>query len=197
MQIPFARAAACRRLLTATMIVVCVMGVASADAERRAKPHKENRKADSRVVEQMEEKWRLALVNSDGPALDKLLADDFMGISSNGTVSDKHQYIARLSSHQSEFKTFEVLEQKIRVQPGLAVATSEARVIGSLESRPIRGIFRYTKVYSRDTTGQWKVLSFEATRVSGPRSDSMDLLQGQPLGRSNSAAPATAEPSAP
>jgi hypothetical protein len=152
----------------------------SACAEKQNKAHKENRRTESREIEGLETQWRDAMVKGDTAQLDKLLADDFWGISANGTLSDKQQYLRRLSARQNQFTTIDVMDTKMRVQPANAVVTSQARVVGQMDGRPVEGIFRYTKVYARDQ-GRWVVTNFEATRVSGPREHDNDMQRGMPL----------------
>jgi ketosteroid isomerase-like protein len=154
----------------------CAWAKASKD-----KPHKENKRMDSREIEGLESQWRDAMIRSDMPALEKLLAEDFLAISASGTLSDKQQYLHRMESRQNQFSQIDLMDMKVRILPGTAVVTSQVRVTGQLESRPISGVFRYTKVYRRNASGQWLVLNFEATRVSGPHADEMDMQRGQPL----------------
>ena len=152
------------------VMVVCALLAASnclcAGAEKHPKPHKENRRSDSHEIEAMEEQWRDAMLKNDVATIEKMTTDDFLSISSNGTLSDKQQYLHRISRHVNEFTNIELKVLKVRVQAGSAIATSQTHVIGTLEGRPVDGIFRYTKVYTRATGGQWRVANFEVTRVS-------------------------------
>ena len=168
---------------------VCLIGFAAflvlpcmhAEAKQN-KPHKESKRADTREIEALEAKWRDAMVKGDSAELEPLLAEDFFGISSNGTVSDKGQYLQRLTSHNNQFSAIELMDQKVRMQPTTVIVVSQARVIGQLNGRPINGVFRYTKVYGREA-GAWRVLNYEATRVSGSHADDSDMRLGTPLSR--------------
>jgi ketosteroid isomerase-like protein len=147
---------------------------------KQSKPHDKNKRAETKAIETLESKWRDAMVKADTVLLDKLLADDFFGISSNGTVSDKAQYIQRIAHHQTQFTMIDLMEQKVRMRPTTAIVVSQARVTGEIDGHPINGVYRYTKVYGRDT-GSWRVLNFEATRVSGPHMDETEMHRGMPL----------------
>ncbi len=150
-------------------------------AAKAGKPHKESRRAESKEIEAMEQRWRNALLQSDIATLDKMLAEDFISISSNGTLSDKQQYLQRLSSHVNKIASLDVLDLKVRVRPGSAIAVSQARVIGSIEGHAVDGLFRNTKVYGRSANGQWRILNSEATRVSGLTKEEGDMEGGTPL----------------
>ena len=153
----------------------------SSAARALAKPHRESRKTESREIEALEAQWRSALLTANASSMDKMLAEDFLGISSSGTLSDKQQYLHRISSHANQFQSIDLLDLKVRAQGTTAIATSKVHAVGSLEGHPVNGIFRYTKVYGRNPAGQWRVLSFEATRVSGLSADDGEMMRGTPL----------------
>ena len=154
----------------------------SARGARTTKPHKETRRSESHEIESLEEQWRDALVKNDPTLIDKMTTDDFLAISSNGTISDKQQYLKRISSRINQFSTFELQVLKVRVQAGSAIATSQAHVIGTLDARPVDAIFRYTKVYTRTAAGAWRVANFEVTRVSRAAAGEQGMVRGLPLG---------------
>lgn len=171
-----------RRVLAAAVLCAfAVVGCRFVAAEKQVKPHKENRRSDSHQIEAMEEQWRDALLKSDTSVLDKMTTDDFLSISSNGTLSDKQQYLKRVSSHLYQFSTMDLMVLKVRVQPGSAIATSQTHIVGTLEGRPVDAIFRYTKVYTRSPGGPWRVANFEATRVSRPGAGDPGMNRGMPL----------------
>ena len=49
-----------------------------------------------REVEMMEEQWRQAQLTDDVPAMDRLLSDDYVGISMDGEITTKTQQLDRL-----------------------------------------------------------------------------------------------------
>ena len=172
-----------RQLLA--LAILCALLKAStgvcAAADNPSKPHKENRRVDSHQIEALEEQWRDALLKNDPAVIDKITTDDFLAISSNGTLSDKQQYLKRIASRVNQFSTFELQVLKVRVQAGTAIATSQAHVVGMLDKRPVDAVFRYTKVYTRSPSGTWRVANFEVTRVSRGSSGDDGMERGMPL----------------
>ncbi|MEZ2348078.1 nuclear transport factor 2 family protein [Terriglobus sp. RCC_193] len=162
-------------------LLLCGSVVLSACADKPAKPKKENRRAESHQIEMLEQSWLQALTKADTAVLEKLMAEDFLAISANGTLSDKQQYLQRVSTGVNSFRSIDVMDIKVRMQPSAAVVVSQVRVLGQLDSHPVNAVFRYTKVYGRASNGQWRVLNLEATRVSGP--DEMGMHRGMPLSR--------------
>ena len=148
-------------------------------AAKPVKVLKESRRVETRQIESMEEQWRNAVVKGDSSLLEKLLSDDFLAISARGTLSDKQQYMGRIASHTTQFSAFQLMDLKITVHQGSAVAVSQAHIAGVLEGKPIEGVFRYTKVYGRSAGGAWRMTNFEATRVSAASTGEMD--SGSPL----------------
>ncbi len=168
------------------LLGICLLGalgvvVAPCAHAFSIKPHRTG-KADQQAISGIEDQIRSALLSGDSGMLDKVLADDFLGISANGTLSDKQQYLRRIGKHEHQFTRIDTLERKIRIQPSTAVVTTTVNVVGKLDGAPIAGVFRYTRVYARQTGGIWKVINFEATRVSGTNG-SGDLNRGIPVRR--------------
>ena len=55
-----------------------------------ALPHREKSEIH-KEIEALEEQWRLATVTNNIGEMNRLLADDYVGITSNGTVENKQQ----------------------------------------------------------------------------------------------------------
>lgn len=168
-------------LLAASVCAAIMLCALPAHAAKFGKLTKENKRADSREIERLEDEWRQALLTSDSVMLEKLLADDFLGISANGTLSDKQQYLRRIGGREHIFSTMDQLTLKVRMQGSSAIVVSEARVTGQLDGSPIAGVYRYTRVYGRKPGGPWKVVNFEATRVSGEVESKKEMHGGTPV----------------
>jgi ketosteroid isomerase-like protein len=116
-------------------------------------------------IAQLEEAWREAILKSDSAALDKLLADDYTGITAKGAIQTKDQAIESLKSGALQLTVLEILDRKVRVYGATAVVTSMAELTGSKSDEEMTGRYRYTRVYVRNPQGQWKIVSFEASRI--------------------------------
>ncbi|MBS1815262.1 MAG: nuclear transport factor 2 family protein [Acidobacteria bacterium] len=127
----------------------------------------------------MEDAWRTALLAGNPAPLEPIIADDFLGIGANGTISNKAQYLENLHAGRFAFKSMDVESTNIRMLRDVAIVNSTIRIDATLHGSPYRGLFRYTRVY-RLIGNEWKVINFEATRVSGSGSND-DMQRGQPL----------------
>jgi ketosteroid isomerase-like protein len=119
-------------------------------------------------IDQLEESWRDAVMKANSAEMDKLLADDFLGITAFGTVQTKEQTLTSLRDGRMKFTTLEISDRKVRFYGTTALVTSVADVQGSTSEGELAGNFRYTHVYIRDPQGTWRIVSFEASRIREP-----------------------------
>jgi ketosteroid isomerase-like protein len=121
-----------------------------------------------RQVEALEEQWRQAQLAGDVATMDSLLSDDYIGISMTGQVNTKAQQLDRMRNHKIVLSKIDLGEMQVKLVGAIAIVTSRAEVEGTNDGTPVKGTYRYTRVYQRLPTGEWKITSFEATRVPGP-----------------------------
>jgi ketosteroid isomerase-like protein len=126
-----------------------------------------------RQVEALEEEWRTAQLAGDIVVMDRLLSDDYIGISMTGQVNTKAQQLDRARDHKLVLSKLDLGERQVKLVGAIAIVTSLADVEGTNDGVPVKGTFRYTRVYQHLPSGEWKITSFEATRVP-----SRDILHG-------------------
>jgi ketosteroid isomerase-like protein len=137
-------------------------------------PLHEKKHAAKQQVEALEDQWRQAQLAGDVAAMDKLLSDDYIGISMTGQVNTKTQQLDRMRMHKVVLTRLDLGERQVKLIGSIAIVTSRAEVEGTNDGAPIKGTYRYTRVYQRLPSGAWKITSFEATRVPGPRDGNRD-----------------------
>jgi ketosteroid isomerase-like protein len=116
-------------------------------------------------IETLEEQWRQAILTNNVSQMDRLLADDYIGITSNGTVETRAQDLAQRRAGTVKITQLELSDMHVRVYGDSAVVTSKAQLQGTNGASDISGEYRYTRVYTRHL-GQWKIVSFEASRMN-------------------------------
>jgi ketosteroid isomerase-like protein len=119
-------------------------------------------------IDQLEDEWRNAILTSNTTVMDSLLADDYIAITASGTLQTKAETLANLRSGQIHFTSLTVADRKVRFYGRTALVTSLAKVQATTPDGPINGSYRYTRVYVRNAQGQWKIVSFEASRIREP-----------------------------
>jgi ketosteroid isomerase-like protein len=122
-------------------------------------------------VEELEQQWRTAQLAGDVAAMDKLLSEDYIGISINGQVNTKAQQLERVSTRRVAITKLDLSEMKVKLIGSIAIVTSRAQVEGTSDNVSVKGNYRYTRVYQHLPSGVWKITSFEATRLPQPKSE--------------------------
>jgi len=107
-------------------------------------------------------------MNGDVDAMDKLLSDDYVGITMTGQVVTKPQQLDRMRRRTFVLTKMNFDEVKVKLIGSTAIVQALADVEGTTDGAPMHGKFRYTRVYSRLPNGVWKITNFEATRVGPP-----------------------------
>src|ERR1035437_5773513 len=131
-------------------------------------PHPRRKDEWKHQVEKLEDVWRTAQLNGDVDAMDKLLSDDYVGITMAGQLVTKTQQLDRMRNRSMVLTKIELTDVKVKMIGTIAIVTSLAEVDGTNDGEPMHGTFRYTRVYSRLPSGVWKITNFEATRVEAP-----------------------------
>jgi ketosteroid isomerase-like protein len=150
------------------LAVFCCTLPASADSPQ---PHKEHKRDYKREIQALEEQWRLAQVHEDVPAMERLLAPDFLGISMTGQVTDRAQQLERMRNRRTVLTKIVISDQKIKLVGAVAIVTSLAQIEGTNDGIQVDGRYRYTRIYRRYPDGTWKVTNFEVTRTRDEAAD--------------------------
>ncbi len=148
--------------VAAASLLMCV------SARAMGPPRHHNRKAAHAQIEALEQQWRQAALNDDVPGMDKLLSEDYLGITASGELVTKAQWLERMSAHSFAITRLDASDVKIKLKGPIAIVTSLAQVEGMSDGKPLTGSYRYTRVYQRLPSGVWNITSFEATHI--PRS---------------------------
>jgi ketosteroid isomerase-like protein len=115
-------------------------------------------------IEALEQQWRQAIVTNNVAAMGRLLADDYIGITSNGTIETKQQAVDQRRAGTIRITRLDITDIHVRVYGDTAVVNSVADLEGTNGATDISGQYRYTRVYNR-RLGEWKIVSFEASRI--------------------------------
>lgn len=163
---PDARFTLCVRMqcVAALLLLTIAAGVAQPSSGMpRAQRHESRHEID-----QLELTWRDAIIHRNAAAMESLLADDYIAITSNGTLQSKEQTLSSLRTGTLHLSSIDFSDRKVRFYGQTALVTSRAEVAGTGTDGDISGSYRYTRVYVRDDHGVWKIVSFEVSRIRSP-----------------------------
>lgn len=114
-----------------------------------------------RVVERirkLDQERIQAQIHADAAALDRIYADDFIGIGPSGTVRTKPQVLADFTSHELTFQSITTDEVRIRVYGNTAVETGRSTMAGQDKGKIVPRDNRFTRVWVR-RQGRWRLVA--------------------------------------
>ena len=143
-----------RMLIIAVVIVaVCPLAVGQKHSARRSQTES--------VVERirkLDEERIQAQIHADAAALDRIYADDFIGIGPSGTVRTKPQVLADFTSHDLKFQSITTDDVRIRVYGNTVVETGRSTMVGQDRGKVVPLENRFTRVWvSRQ--GRWRLVA--------------------------------------
>jgi len=155
-----------RRPIPPLAVAWAVLLLLPAAQARVQHPHKHLERGQ---IEALELQWQQASMSGDVAAMDKLLSDDYLGITGSGELVTKPQQLDRMRNRKFVITKMDVIDRKIKLIGQIGIVTSLVQVEGNNDGQALHGAYRYTRVYQRLPTGTWRITSFEATPVPGSR----------------------------
>jgi ketosteroid isomerase-like protein len=122
--------------------IVAALALAPCAAFQHSGMPRTQRHESHHEIFQLEEAWRIAVLKADIPALDALLADDYMAITPNGTLQSKEQALANLRTGATHFTALEISDRKVRFYGTTALVTSRADASGTTAGGDFSGMRR-------------------------------------------------------
>ncbi len=156
------------RVMVIGRMIAAAMVFALCGAVLQAGQPKPNHHEDRHEIDQLEDVWRNAILKSDTNAMAPLLADDYIGITSFGTLQSKDEMLTSLRTHRTRINVLDISDRKVRFYGKTALVTSVANIEANTAEGDVAGNYRYTRVYVRNAQGEWKIVSFEASRIRQP-----------------------------
>ena len=140
-----------RRLMIGSLLLVAAV---SAHAQSQGQ-------SQSRVVEEIKKVDReriQAQVNADSVALDRIYADDFIGIGPSGTLRTKKDVLSDFASGSLKFQSITTDDVLIRVYGNAAVETGLSTMKGQDAGKVVPEENRFTRVWIKQG-GRWRLVA--------------------------------------
>ncbi len=99
-----------------------------------------------------------AQIHADAVALDRIYADDFIGVGPSGTVRTKPQVISDFTSGELKFQSITTDEVKVRVYENTAVETGLSTMLGQDKDKAVPRETRFTRVWVKQK-GRWRLVA--------------------------------------
>lgn len=121
---------------------------------------------------QVERDWGSAEIKKDYAAVDKILADDWVGIDYDGTIIAKAQAMADLRSGSSTLSSEELGPMTVRVFGSTAVVTGSDTEKSTDRGKDSSGKYVWTDVFVF-RNGRWQAVASQSTKAQTPAGGSV------------------------
>jgi ketosteroid isomerase-like protein len=114
-------------------------------------------------IKELESRWEASLLSHDASAIEKIVADDFIGTSSSGKTGDKTTLLAEAKRDTSTYTSAVSSEMTVRMYgPSVAVVTGIAKENGKTKSgKTFSRSFRFTDTWV-ERNGEWQCVAAHA-----------------------------------
>jgi ketosteroid isomerase-like protein len=137
-------------LLGVAIVVVLLTGCVSPKSVIKSDPVTALRQLDQERIQ--------AQIGADAVALDRLYAEDFIGIGPSGTVRTKAQVIADFTSGNLRFQSITTDDVQWRVYGDMAVETGRSTMDGQDRGKAVPRDNRFTRVWVK-RQGRWQLVA--------------------------------------
>ena len=142
------------------LLVIAVLGLSlpsiAQGQEQRAS--RDQPSGVEQAIRQLDKERIQAQIGADPVALDRIYADDFIGVGPSGTVRTKAQVISDFTSGSLKFQSITTAEVQVRVYDNTAVETGLSTMIGQDKGRAVPRDTRFTRVWIKQQ-GRWRLVA--------------------------------------
>jgi len=110
------------------------------------------------AIKQLDNERIRAQIEADAVALDRIYADDFIGVGPSGTVRTKSQVISDFTSGDLKFQSIVTDEVQVRVYDNAAVETGLSTMTGQDKGKAVPNDTRFTRVWVK-LQGRWRLVA--------------------------------------
>jgi uncharacterized protein (TIGR02246 family) len=150
-------------------LVIAVLAVALAPLvmAQEQSTTETQRSTIEQAIKQLDDERIQAQVGADASALDRIYADDFIGVGPIGTVRTKKQVISDFTSGTLKFQSITTDEVQVRVYDNTAVETGLSTMDGKDKGKSVPRNTRFTRVWVKQQ-GHWRLVANHYSIQSGP-----------------------------
>jgi ketosteroid isomerase-like protein len=144
-----------RRTFVMTILLLTAAPIALAQ-EQSAR--RDQRRSVEQVIRQLDHERIQAQIGADAVALDRIYANDFIGIGPSGTVRTKPQVISDFTSGGLKFQSITTDDVRVRVYGNTAVETGRSIMSGQDKGKTVPRDNRFTRVWVKQH-GRWRLVA--------------------------------------
>jgi ketosteroid isomerase-like protein len=110
------------------------------------------------AIRKLDDERIQAQIGADAVALDRIYADDFIGVGPSGTVRTKPQVISDFTSGTLKFQSITTDDVQVRVYENTAVETGLSTMVGKDKGKAVPRETRFTRVWIKQQ-GSWQLVA--------------------------------------
>jgi len=140
------------------VIAVLALTLTSIAPGQEQSASRDQRSSVEQVIRQLDNERIQAQIGADAVALDRIYADDFIGVGPSGTVRTKPQVISDFTSGDLKFQSITTDEVQVRVYENTAVETGLSTMVGQDKGKAVPRDTRFTRVWVKQQ-GRWRLVA--------------------------------------
>ena len=144
-----------RRTLVIAALLITATSIALGQKQSASR---DQRSSIEQAIRQLDNERIQAQIGADAVALDRIYADDFIGVGPSGTVRTKAQVISDFTSGDLKFQSITTDEVQVRVYKNTAVETGLSTMVGQDKGKAVPGDTRFTRVWVKQE-GRWRLVA--------------------------------------
>jgi uncharacterized protein (TIGR02246 family) len=144
-----------RRTLVTAVLALTATSIAPGQEQSATK---DQASSVEQAIRQVDKERIQAQISADAVALDRIYADDFIGVGPSGTVRTKAQVISDFTSGSLKFQSITTAEVQVRVYENTAVETGLSTMSGQDKGKAVPRDTRFTRVWVKQQ-GQWRLVA--------------------------------------
>jgi len=145
--------------MTRTLVIAALALTASSIAlGQKQSANRDHRSSVEQAIRQLDNERIQAQISADAVALDRIYADDFIGVGPSGTVRTKPQVISDFRSGDLKFQSITTDEVQIRIYGKTAVETGLSTMVGQDKGKAVPRDTRFTRVWVKQQ-GRWRLVA--------------------------------------
>ena len=140
------------------VVIVLILTAVSFALGQKQSVSRDQRRSVEQVIRQLDHERIQAQIGADAVALDRIYADDFIGVGPSGTVRTKAQVISDFTSGDLKFQSITTDDVQVRVYENTAVETGRSTMNGQDRGKAVPRDTRFTRVWVKQQ-GRWRLVA--------------------------------------
>jgi ketosteroid isomerase-like protein len=140
------------------ILAIAVVAFSAAASGQKQGAIRDPKRTVEQVIRKLDNERIQAQIHADAAALQRIYADDFIGLGPSGTVRTKPQVISDFTSGDLRFQSITTDDVRVRVYGSAAVETGRSTMDGQDKGKAVPRDTRFTRVWVKQQ-GRWRLVA--------------------------------------